>query len=153
MLPPALRPRKEINRPRLRLAIARALLMDSRILLLDEATSALDNVTQSRIQEAVGNIRGERTVITIAHRLSTVVHTDRILFIGQGKVLDQGTHRELLERCPAKKAAAGGRPSCSRYPSVPVSVMAGADSFRALQTFSESSGFTRMMGISFSAVS
>ena len=85
---------------RQRLAIARALLKDSRVLMLDEATSALDNITQAKIQQAIANIRGERTVITIAHRLSTVVHADRILVIGQGRVLDQGTHQELIGRCP-----------------------------------------------------
>ena len=84
---------------RQRLAIARALLKDSRVLMLDEATSALDNMTQAKIQQAIANIRGERTIITIAHRLSTVVHSDRIMVIGDGRVLDQGTHRELLERC------------------------------------------------------
>ena len=85
---------------RQRLAIARALLKDSRVLMLDEATSALDNVTQAKIQQAIANIRGDKTVITIAHRLSTVVHADRIMVIEQGRVLDQGTHRELLDRCP-----------------------------------------------------
>lgn len=85
---------------RQRLAIARALLKDSRVLMLDEATSALDNMTQAKIQQAIANIRGDKTVITIAHRLSTVVHADRIMVIEQGRVLDQGTHRELLDRCP-----------------------------------------------------
>ena len=89
---------------RQRLAIARALLKDSRVLMLDEATSALDNITQAKIQQAIHNIRGERTVITIAHRLSTVVHADRILVIDQGCLLDQGTHRELMERCEAYRA-------------------------------------------------
>ena len=84
---------------RQRLAIARALLKDSKVLMLDEATSALDNMTQAKIQQAIANIRGDRTIITIAHRLSTVVHSDRIMVIGDGRVLDQGTHRELLERC------------------------------------------------------
>lgn len=86
---------------RQRLAIARALLKDARVLMLDEATSALDNITQARIQQAIANIRGERTVITIAHRLSTVVHADRIFVIGEGRVLDQGTHQELMARCAA----------------------------------------------------
>ena len=85
---------------RQRLAIARALLKDSRVLMLDEATSALDNMTQAKIQQAIANIRGDKTVITIAHRLSTVVHADRIMVIEQGRVLDQGKHRELLDRCP-----------------------------------------------------
>ena len=85
---------------RQRLAIARALLKDARVLMLDEATSALDNITQAKIQQAISNIRGERTVITIAHRLSTVVHADRIMVIGRGGVVDQGSHQELIGRCP-----------------------------------------------------
>ena len=85
---------------RQRLAIARALLKDAPVLMLDEATSALDNITQAKIQQAISNIRGERTVITIAHRLSTVVHADRIMVIGRGGVVDQGPHQELIGRCP-----------------------------------------------------
>ena len=84
---------------RQRLAIARALLKDCRILMLDEATSALDNQTQREIQRSIGNIRGNCTVLIIAHRLSTIVDADRILCMEDGKVLDEGTHRELLERC------------------------------------------------------
>ena len=84
---------------RQRLAIARALLKDCRILLLDEATSALDNQTQRKIQEAINNIRGNCTILIIAHRLSTIVDADRILYMEDGKVLDEGTHRELLEHC------------------------------------------------------
>ena len=84
---------------RQRLAIARALLKDCRILLLDEATSALDNQTQREIQSAIGNIRGNCTILIIAHRLSTIVDADRILYMEDGKILDEGTHQELLERC------------------------------------------------------
>lgn len=84
---------------RQRLAIARALLKDAPVLMLDEATSALDNMTQAKIQEAIANIRGNRTVITIAHRLSTVIAADRILYMEGGRVLEQGSHAELLERC------------------------------------------------------
>ena len=84
---------------RQRLAIARALLKDFRILLLDEATSALDNITQSKIQEAIRNIQADHTVIMIAHRLSTIQDTDKIIFIEDGKVLDEGSHKELLARC------------------------------------------------------
>ncbi len=84
---------------RQRLAIARALLKNAPVLMLDEATSALDNMTQAKIQEAIANIRGSRTVITIAHRLSTVIGADRILYIEDGRILEQGSHAELLERC------------------------------------------------------
>ncbi|MCR5774757.1 MAG: ABC transporter ATP-binding protein/permease [Lachnospiraceae bacterium] len=84
---------------RQRLAIARSLLQESSILMLDEATSALDNITQTRIQQAVENIRGQKTLIMIAHRLSTVIHSDRIIFIQDGRVLDQGTHQELMDSC------------------------------------------------------
>lgn len=89
---------------RQRLAIARSLLRDCRILLFDEATSALDNITQSRVQNAVENIRGTRTIVMIAHRLSTVINADRILFMEDGQILDQGTHPELLARCDAYRA-------------------------------------------------
>lgn len=89
---------------RQRLAIARALLRDCRVLLLDEATSALDNITQARVQKAVENIRGTRTVVLIAHRLSTVVGADRILFMEDGRILDQGSHAELLSRCESYRA-------------------------------------------------
>ncbi|MBQ6502803.1 MAG: ATP-binding cassette domain-containing protein, partial [Flexilinea sp.] len=89
---------------RQRLAIARGILRDCRILLFDEATSALDNITQSRVQKAVENIRGARTIVMIAHRLSTVINADRILFMEDGRILDQGTHPELLARCDAYRA-------------------------------------------------
>ena len=89
---------------RQRLAIAQSLLRDCRILLFDEATSALDNITQSRVQNAVENIRGTRTIVMIAHRLSTVINADRILFMEDGQILDQGTHPELLARCDAYRA-------------------------------------------------
>lgn len=82
-----------------RIAIARTLLRDCRILLLDEATSSLDNLTQVRIQKAIENLHGERTVIVIAHRLSTVINSDVIFFIEDGRILDAGTHSDLMERC------------------------------------------------------
>ena len=85
---------------RQRLAIARSLLKDFRILLLDEATSALDNVTQAKIKEAIHNIsRGDHTVIMVAHRLSTIIDADQIIYMEDGKVLDEGTHSELIKRC------------------------------------------------------
>jgi len=82
-----------------RLAIARALLMKTEIILFDEATSALDNETQSNIQEAIDNLTGEYTILIIAHRLSTIIDCDKIFVIEDGKIIDQGTHKELLKHC------------------------------------------------------
>lgn len=81
---------------RQRLAIARALLPDPPILILDEATSALDVESERLVQEAIDNLLVGRTVFVIAHRLATVQHADRILVLGEGKLLEQGTHAELL---------------------------------------------------------
>lgn len=82
-----------------RLAIARALLVKSEIILFDEATSALDNETQRNIKKAINNLNGKYTVLIIAHRLSTVIDSDKIFVINGGKVIDSGSHKELLERC------------------------------------------------------
>ena len=84
---------------RQRLAIARCMLRDSRIILFDEATSALDNATQSRIQQAIDNMRQGRTVIIITHRISTIVGADRILFMQDGRILTEGTHQQLMRSC------------------------------------------------------
>ncbi|NHB97379.1 peptidase domain-containing ABC transporter [Photorhabdus stackebrandtii] len=81
---------------RQRLAIARTLLADPKILILDEATSALDDESQSRIQSNMAEIAQDRTVITIAHRLSTVRHCDRIIVLNQGEIIEQGSHNQLL---------------------------------------------------------
>ncbi|NHB89043.1 peptidase domain-containing ABC transporter [Photorhabdus tasmaniensis] len=81
---------------RQRLAIARTLLADPKILILDEATSALDDESQSRIQANMAKIARDRTVITIAHRLSTVRHCDRIIVLNQGEIIEQGSHDQLL---------------------------------------------------------
>lgn len=80
-----------------RLAIARALLLNTEILLFDEATSALDNETQFKIQEAINNLKGEYTILIIAHRLSTVIDSDKIFVIDNGKIESCGTHKYLLE--------------------------------------------------------
>ena len=84
---------------RQRLAIARSLLREFRILLLDEATSALDNITQARIQETLRNVRRDHTVIMIAHRLSTIIDADKIIYLENGRIMDEGRHSALMQRC------------------------------------------------------
>jgi len=81
-----------------RLAIARALLMKTEIILFDEATSALDNETQREIQNAIENLKGEYTILIVAHRLSTVIDSDKIFVIDDGKIIDSGSHKELLKK-------------------------------------------------------
>ncbi len=81
-----------------RIAIARVLLKNPRVLVLDEATSALDTVNERAVQRALDDARSGRTTIAIAHRLSTVVDADRIYVVGEGRILEQGTHHELLLR-------------------------------------------------------
>lgn len=83
---------------RQRIALARAFLCDAPILVLDEATSALDSVTEKLIQDAIHDLLSDRTAIVIAHRLSTIMQMDRIVVMEQGRIIEQGTHSELLER-------------------------------------------------------
>jgi ATP-binding cassette subfamily B protein len=83
---------------RQRLAIARALLKDAPILLLDEATSALDSESEAAIQQALDTLMQGRTVIAVAHRLSTLRNFDRIVVMDQGQVIDDGTPLELSHR-------------------------------------------------------
>ena len=79
-----------------RLSIARALLKDPPILILDEATASVDTATERLIQEALERLMANRTSIVIAHRLSTIVHADRILVLDHGRIIERGTHDELL---------------------------------------------------------
>ena len=83
---------------RQRLAIARAVLLDPRILILDEATSALDSESENLVQEALERLMGDRTAFIIAHRLATVRGADRILVMDQGRIVESGTHEELLAK-------------------------------------------------------
>src|SRR3989344_4855336 len=83
---------------RQRVAIARAMLKDSPILILDEATSSLDSVSESYIQDAFNALMKGKTTIVIAHRLSTIQKMDRIIVLDKGRIVEEGTHRELLER-------------------------------------------------------
>ena len=81
-----------------RIAIARALYKDAPILILDEATSALDNHSEAKVQEAIERLRKNRTAIIIAHRLSTIRNADRIVVLEKGKIVESGSHAELLKR-------------------------------------------------------
>jgi ATP-binding cassette subfamily B protein len=80
-----------------RIAIARAILKDSPVLILDEATSAVDNETEALIQQAIDDLSKSRTVIVIAHRLSTVMKANNIIVLESGKISEQGTHEQLLK--------------------------------------------------------
>ncbi|MBV8674119.1 MAG: ATP-binding cassette domain-containing protein, partial [Acidobacteriaceae bacterium] len=85
---------------RQRIAIARAILKNAPILILDEATSALDTESEALVQTALSNLMSGRTVIVIAHRLSTVRRANRIAVIEQGRITAIGTHEELLQNSP-----------------------------------------------------
>ncbi|MEO7157506.1 MAG: ATP-binding cassette domain-containing protein, partial [Vicinamibacterales bacterium] len=81
---------------RQRVAIARALYHDPAVLFFDEATAALDTQTEREVTEAIANVHGTRTVIAIAHRLSTVKQCDRLIYLRDGRLAGIGTHRELM---------------------------------------------------------
>jgi ABC-type multidrug transport system fused ATPase/permease subunit len=81
---------------RQRVAIARAIVADPRVLLLDEATSSLDSESEAMIQDGLRSLRKGRTTFVIAHRLSTIQSADQILVLDDGRIVERGTHRELL---------------------------------------------------------
>jgi subfamily B ATP-binding cassette protein MsbA len=81
-----------------RIAIARAILKNAPVLILDEATSALDSESEALVQSALQNLIAGRTVIVIAHRLSTVRRADRIVVLEGGSIADSGTHEDLMNR-------------------------------------------------------
>ena len=81
-----------------RIALARVILKDPRILVLDEATSSLDSESESLIQEALGKVMAERTSIVIAHRLCTILAADLILVIDRGRIVERGTHADLVKQ-------------------------------------------------------
>lgn len=81
-----------------RIAIARAVLRNTPILVLDEATSSVDTETEANIQSAIENLAGSRTIIVIAHRLSTVMRADNIVVLEKGKIVEEGSHTELFEK-------------------------------------------------------
>jgi ATP-binding cassette subfamily B protein len=94
---------------RQRLAIARALIRDPKVLVLDEATSALDTRSEALVQQALGRLLRGRTTFVVAHRLSTVRGADRIVVLGEGEILEVGTHDELLRRGGAYAALHSGQ--------------------------------------------
>lgn len=83
---------------RQRIAIARAILKDAPILILDEATSALDSESEKLIQDSLKELMDGKTVIAIAHRLSTINHLDRLVVLNEGKIVEQGSHRDLMQK-------------------------------------------------------
>ena len=83
---------------RQRVAIARAILEDKKILVMDEATSSLDSESEKLIQEAIHEVIQHKTAIIIAHRLSTIREMDRIVVVQEGKIVEEGSHQDLVDK-------------------------------------------------------
>jgi ATP-binding cassette subfamily B protein len=83
---------------RQRIAIARAMLRDPRVIILDEATSALDVESEKKVQEALNRLIAGRTTFIVAHRLSTIRNANRVIVMDSGRIIESGTHAELLSR-------------------------------------------------------
>jgi ABC-type bacteriocin/lantibiotic exporter with double-glycine peptidase domain len=83
-----------------RIGIARALLLNPRFLVLDEATSSLDAQTEAFVMETLSNLKGECTVLTVAHRLSTVMNADLVVYLEKGKVVSTGTFAQVRDDVP-----------------------------------------------------
>jgi len=81
---------------RQRLAIARSILPESQVLVFDDSTAAIDAATEQRIRHAIQAIVAERTIIIIAHRLTSLMHANEILFLEEGRILERGSHAELI---------------------------------------------------------
>lgn len=92
---------------RQRVAIARALYHNPKLLIMDEGTSALDTITEQYISDAIGRLKGERTIVMIAHRISTVVHCDHICLMDEGRIVAEGTYHQLLDSSPQFRKMAG----------------------------------------------
>jgi ATP-binding cassette subfamily C protein len=90
-----------------RIGIARALYHNPEILVMDEATSSLDNETERAFMDTIKNLSGKKTIILIAHRLTTIQHCDKIFFLDKGRLLAEGTYQELLDKCPEFRRMAG----------------------------------------------
>ena len=89
---------------RQRIGIARALYNDPEVLIFDEATNALDGITESTVIDALNSLSGQKTIIVIAHRLTTIISCDIIYLLGKGTLLDKGTYKELIENNSRFKA-------------------------------------------------
>ncbi|MGH7642415.1 MAG: ABC transporter ATP-binding protein [Candidatus Dormibacteria bacterium] len=144
---------------RQRVALARALLSDPRILILDDATSAVDSKVEEAIHQRLRGVMAGRTTILVAHRQSTLGLADRIVVVDKGTVVDQGSHRDLMERSPLYRlllAGPGDEPGPSRAAGlvgVPSSAPSAPSPWRGARRQLPAAGGRRAASLSFSAAS